>query len=52
MYRWIWMHLPGPAWARATMVVLAAAIIVVSLMEWGFPWISTYVPLNEQTVGE
>ncbi len=52
MYPWIWRHLPGPAWAKVTMLVLAAAIVVLSLFEWVFPWIFEALPYQDQTVGD
>ena len=51
MYGWLWRHLPGPAWARVIILVLAAAIIVLALFEWGFPWISHVTGYQDQTVG-
>ena len=50
MYAWIWRHLPGPRWARATIAVLALAIIVLVLFEWVFPEVSALLPFQEQTV--
>ena len=52
MYPWIWRHLPGPAWARTIIVVLALAIIVLVLFEWVFPAISALLPYQDQTVGD
>lgn len=52
MYAWLWRHLPGPAWARLLIVILAAAAAVLALFEWVFPWISDMLPYQDQTVGE
>lgn len=52
MYGWLWRRLPGPRWARVVMLVLAAAIVVLCLLEWVFPWLSQVLELQEQTVGE
>jgi hypothetical protein len=52
MYGWIWRHLPGPRWARAVIVVLALAIIVLTLFEWVFPAVSAWLPFQEQTVSD
>ena len=51
IYPWIWRHLPGPRWARAIQVALILAIVVLSLFEWVFPWVSAQLPYQDQTVG-
>ena len=51
IYPWIWRHLPGPRWARAVIVALLIAIVVLSLFEWVFPWVSAQLPYQDQTVG-
>jgi len=50
MYAWIWRHLPGPRWSRATIAALALAIVVLALFEWVFPAVSALLPYQEQTV--
>ncbi len=50
MYGLIWRTLPGPAWFRVLVLLLLAAAIVLACFEWVFPWVSEYVPLNENTV--
>jgi hypothetical protein len=50
MYALIWRTLPGPVWFRALVLLLLAAAIVLACFEWVFPWLSEYVPLNENTV--
>jgi hypothetical protein len=50
MYGALWNVLPGPKWARAATLVLLAAIVVLSLFEWVFPWVSSILPYQEQTV--
>lgn len=51
MYPWIWRHLPGPYWARAVIAVLLVSIVVLALFEWVFPWVSSQLPYQDQTVG-
>lgn len=51
MYPWLWRHLPGPAWAKVTIMLLAAAILTLALFEWVFPRISEMLPYQDQTVG-
>jgi polyferredoxin len=50
MYAWMWRHLPGPRWARTTIVALTLAIVVLALFEWVFPAVSAVLPFQEQTV--
>lgn len=50
MYGALWRILPGPRWARVTALVLTAAIVLLVLFEWVFPWISEMLPYQEQTV--
>ena len=52
MYPWLWRHLPGPTWARVTILALSAAIIVLVLFEWVFPAVSELLPFQEQTVSD
>lgn len=49
---WLWSRLPGPAWVKAVVLGLALAGLVVVLFEVVFPWVSTYLNLQEQTVGQ
>lgn len=46
----LWRALPGPRWVRALVVLLAAAVVIAVLFEVVFPWLTTVVPLLEQTV--
>ncbi len=50
MYAWIWGHLPGPRWARATISALIIVIVVLVLFEWVFPAVSAILPFQDQTV--
>ena len=51
MYGALWRVLPGPAWLRVLMLLVLAALVVWVCFQWVFPWISTYLELNENTVG-
>ncbi|MEO9248186.1 hypothetical protein ABDK96_10875 [Citricoccus nitrophenolicus] len=51
MYAWIFRHLPGPLWARILICLVLAAAVVLLLMEFVFPWVSTVSPWTESTVG-
>jgi len=38
MYAALWRILPGPVWVRALILLVAAIVISLALMEWVFPW--------------
>jgi hypothetical protein len=50
MYAWIWRSLPGPAWVRALVLLVAFAVIVLVLFEWVFPWVESRLPFTDVTV--
>lgn len=50
MYGALWRVLPGPGWAKALFLGFAAALVVIALFEWGFPWLSSVLPFQETTV--
>jgi hypothetical protein len=50
MYAWIWRTLPGPAWARAVVLLVAFVVIVLVLFTWVFPWVETRLPFTDVTV--
>jgi len=50
MYGLLWRVIPGPAWLRVLLLLLLAAAVVAACFEWVFPWVSEYVPLNDNTV--
>jgi hypothetical protein len=50
MYGLLWRVLPGPAWLRVLLLLLLAAAVVLACFEWVFPWLSQYVPMNDNTV--
>lgn len=52
MYAMLWRKLPGPAWARVLTLLMGAAIVLIALFEWGFPWVSSLIPIQDQTVQE
>jgi hypothetical protein len=51
MYGLLWHALPGPTWLRVLVILLLAAAAVLACFEWVFPWVSQYVPMNDNTVG-
>lgn len=53
MYAWFFNDvLPGPLWLRIILTLLLIAGIVLLLMEFVFPWLSTYSPLGDVTLEE
>lgn len=50
MYGALWRLLPGPNWLRIIILFLLAAAVLVVCFNWVFPWISDYMPFNDQTV--
>lgn len=52
MYAALWRVLPGPAWVRILILVVAAALVLAALVEWAFPWASATLLPQESTVEE
>ncbi|AKT50839.1 hypothetical protein [Arsenicicoccus sp. oral taxon 190] len=50
MYSLLWRALPGPAWLRALLCLLLAAVVVWVCFTWVFPWLADLMPFNDQTV--
>ena len=51
MYAALWRSLPGPAWLRALLCLVLAALVVAACITRLFPWVSTLLPFTESTVG-
>jgi hypothetical protein len=51
MYGWIFKHLPGPLWFRVITAILLVGAAVLVLMQFLFPWLSQFNPLNDSTIG-
>ena len=51
MYGALWRLLPGPIWLRVTLLVLLFAAILAALVLFVFPWLNTFVNVNDNTVG-
>lgn len=52
MYGALWRVLPGPGWVRILIILTLLAIVLFCLAVWVFPWLNTWVNVNEVTVGE
>ncbi len=51
MYGALWRLMPGPLWLRIVLIVLLFAIILAVLVLFVFPWLNTWVNVNDATVG-
>lgn len=52
MYGWLWRRLPGPAWVRATFLLILALAVLTACFLWVFPAVAPFMPFNNTTVGE
>lgn len=50
MYGALWRVLPGPAWVRALILLVAVAAILTALVFWVFPWVDLFVTPQDVTV--
>lgn len=50
MYIYLWRSLPGPWPAKAALLAVLLAVIVLLLMEVVFPWASAQMPYTNVTV--
>ena len=51
MYAALWRILPGAVWLRILILTVIAAVVVVALVQWGFPWAAETLLPQESTVG-
>jgi hypothetical protein len=52
MYGALWRLLPGPTWARVTMLVAGAVIVITLLMMFAFPAIDDLISRTDPAVGQ
>ena len=52
MYAALWRLTPGPVWLRVILMIIFFALVLMVLITIVFPWIGTFVNVNEVTVGE
>lgn len=50
MYGYLWRALPGPRPVKVVLLVALAVTVVVLLMEFVFPWVSSQMPYTDVTV--
>jgi hypothetical protein len=51
MYGALWRLLPGPIWLRILLMILLIAAVLSALVYFVFPWLNTFVNVNDVTVG-
>jgi uncharacterized membrane protein len=52
MYAALWRLMPGPVWLRIVLMVVFFAVILALLVVLVFPWLNTFVNVNDVTVGQ
>ncbi len=51
MYGALWRILPGPLWLRVVLAILLVVAVLAVLLLAVFPWLNTFVNVNDVTVG-
>jgi hypothetical protein len=51
MYRALWRSLPGTLLTRILIVALMAAVLLIVLDQWVFPWLAATFVDDQATVG-
>lgn len=44
--------MPGPIWLRVILMVVFFSAILAALVLFVFPWLNTFVNVNDNTVGQ
>ncbi len=52
MYGALWRIMPGPLWLRIILIVLFFGAVLAALVYLVFPWLNTFVNVNDVTVGK
>jgi uncharacterized membrane protein (DUF485 family) len=51
VYGALWRLMPGPVWLRVTLMIVLFGLILAALVAFVFPWLNTFVNVNDVTVG-
>jgi hypothetical protein len=51
MYGALWRVLPGPVWVRILLMIALFLVILTVLVLFVFPWLNTFINVNDVTVG-
>ena len=52
MYAALWRLMPGPLWLRVVLMLALFAVILSGLVLVVFPWLNTFVNVNDVTVNQ
>lgn len=52
MYGALWRLMPGPVWLRIILMIVLFALILTVLVAFVFPWLNTFVNVNDVTVNQ
>ena len=52
MYGALWRLIPGPWPVKLLVMLLLAAAVLLALATWVFPWIDSFLPEQDVTVGD
>jgi hypothetical protein len=52
MYGALWRIMPGPLWLRIILIVIFFIALLAALVFLLFPWLNTFVNVNDVTVGK
>lgn len=52
MYGALWRVLPGPWWVRMVILAVIAAVVLIALVLWVFPYVSQFVAPQDVTVSQ
>ncbi len=51
MYAALWRMMPGPWWLRVLLLLVMLAAVLAVLVIVVFPWLNTFINVNQVTVG-
>jgi hypothetical protein len=52
MYAALWRLMPGPLWLRIALMIVLLFGILAALVFLVFPWLNTFVNVNDVTVNQ
>ena len=52
MYGALWRLMPGPLWLRIILMIVIFAGLLAVLVFFVFPWLNTFVNVNDVTVDQ
>jgi len=52
VYGALWRLMPGPLWLRIILMIVFFAAVLAVLVLYVFPWLNTFVNVNDVTVDQ